>query len=75
MFLGLKQNRIGHSFKDDRDVEAVVTGWLVTLDRDSVNRGQHVLFHDVINASMVARTVWKISRIAVQWIVNCSYWR
>jgi len=34
VFLELKQNRSGHNFKDDRDVEAVVTGWLVTQDRD-----------------------------------------
>jgi len=34
VFLELKQNRSGHNCKDDRDVEAVVTGWLVTQDRD-----------------------------------------
>jgi len=34
VFLELKQNRSGHSFKVDRDAKTVVTGWLVTQDRD-----------------------------------------
>jgi hypothetical protein len=34
LFLALKQNFGGHKFKDDREVETVVTRWPITQDRD-----------------------------------------
>ena len=39
MFVELKQNRGCHNFKVDRNVEAVVSRWLVTQDRDLCQQG------------------------------------
>jgi hypothetical protein len=34
LFTALKQNLGGHKFKDDREVQTVVTRWLITQDTD-----------------------------------------
>jgi hypothetical protein len=36
MFPAPIQNLVGHKFKDDRDVETVVTRWLITQDTDGL---------------------------------------
>jgi hypothetical protein len=57
LFPTLRQNLGGHKFKDDREVEKVVTRWLIIHDTD-FKRKQKSSFHDMINASLMAETVW-----------------
>ena len=50
MFQALKQNLGSHNFRDNHEVETVVTHWPITQQKS--------LFHDVIiTASVVVRTV------------------
>jgi hypothetical protein len=54
MFPALKQNLGGHKFKDDCEVETAVTPWLIVEDTE-----RQKPTHDMINARVVGRTVWK----------------
>lgn len=47
-------------------METSVTRSLMTRDRDFCQQGIESSSHDVINASYVARTMWKSSGVAVQ---------
>ena len=56
----------GHKFKDDREVEKVATLCLITQDTDFYEQKKEMLAHDKVRASVVAKTMRKISGIAVQ---------
>jgi hypothetical protein len=53
----MKQNLGGHKFKDDREMEKVVTRRLTSQDATSVNRKQKNSFHVRVSTSVAVWTV------------------
>jgi hypothetical protein len=62
-----EQSLGGLKFKDNRDVETVVTRWLKTQGTDFLyQQSMQNSCNYMINVSVLARTMWKYMRIAVQ---------
>jgi len=55
----MKQNLGGQKFKDDREMEKVVTPRLISQDTTSVNRKQKSWFHVSVSASVAVWTMWE----------------
>jgi hypothetical protein len=64
MFPTLTQNLGGHKFKDDREVEKVVTRRLI-IHNTGFKRKQKSSFHHMTNASLMAEIVWRSAGRAV----------
>jgi hypothetical protein len=65
MFPGLKQNPGCQQFKD-REMEKIVTWWLITEDMDCYQQRIDRFVSELKNTSVKAQTVWKSSKKAVQ---------
>jgi len=55
----MKQNLGGQKFKDDREMEKVVTRQLISQDIISVNRKQKSSFYVRENVSLAVWTMWE----------------
>jgi hypothetical protein len=72
MFAALKKVLGYHRFKDGCEVGTFMIQWLIMQDMDCYLQGMKSLLHGIINASFVAGTMWKTSRMEVYINLNCS---
>jgi len=56
---------------DGRDMESIVTKWVMAPDMDSYQQETEHSFHSMMNSSFVAGTMWKSSGIGVQLDLGC----
>jgi hypothetical protein len=61
LFSALKQSIGGHKLKSDRDVQRVVTRWLIGEDADRYKLGQKSSSHGMINATVLPKIMWEIA--------------
>jgi len=72
MFVALKKVLGYHRFRDGWEVGTFVTQWLIMQVMDCYLQGIKSSLYSIINASFVAGTMWKTSRMEVKVNLNCS---
>jgi hypothetical protein len=77
LFTAPKQNLGASKFKDNGEVERVVSVWLITEDTERYNDNKRELqsSSNMINGTVVAGTTWKYRRMVVRLNASCSYQR